>query len=75
MPSLGDWVVALDSDDAWFGGQTRIDPSAVFSAQNFNHDDRPASVLVYSPCRTALVLKLRGSGAPGSLPVTGGGGA
>jgi 1,4-alpha-glucan branching enzyme len=70
LPCAGDWVVALDSDHTWFGGQGRIDPSTIFAAQALPHEGRPFSTQVYSPCRTVFVLKLAGSGeGPGVLPI------
>ena len=55
------WVVALDSDWAEFGGHARNARDAVFPANDGWWCGRPASVQVYSPCRTVLVLKLRGT--------------
>jgi hypothetical protein len=54
------WVVALDSDWADFGGYERVSRDTVYHASQDAWNGRPASLQVYSPCRTALVLKLKG---------------
>lgn len=60
LPPLLRWVVALDSDWADFGGYERVSRDTVYHASQDAWNGRPASLQVYSPCRTALVLKLKG---------------
>lgn len=59
VPCMGDWVIALDSDWKEFAGYERVNRDSVFKGQDFKWGDRPASVQVYTPSRTVLVLKLR----------------
>ncbi|KAF3558185.1 hypothetical protein F2Q69_00011127 [Brassica cretica] len=47
--------IVLDSDDSLFGGFNRLDDSAEFFTSDGRYDDRPCSLMVYSPCRTAVV--------------------
>jgi 1,4-alpha-glucan branching enzyme len=51
--------VALCSDDDQFGGHSRVDSSSTYWVQDMPHNGREASLLLYIPCRTALVLSLR----------------
>ncbi|KAF5747820.1 Starch branching enzyme 2.1 isoform 1 [Tripterygium wilfordii] len=54
----GKYKIVLDSDDPLFGGFNRIDhDSEHFSHEGF-YDSRPNSILVYAPCRTAVVYSL-----------------
>ncbi|KAG0488983.1 hypothetical protein HPP92_007794 [Vanilla planifolia] len=54
----GKYKVVLNSDDKRFGGFGRIDPSVdCFSAEG-THNNRPHSLLVYAPSRTAVVYAL-----------------
>jgi 1,4-alpha-glucan branching enzyme len=59
VPCGGEWVVALDSDAPAFAGHGRVSAGAAFPAQDYEWNGRPASVQVYTPCRTVLVLKLK----------------
>uniref|UniRef100_A0A2N9G2W4 Alpha-amylase/branching enzyme C-terminal all beta domain-containing protein n=1 Tax=Fagus sylvatica TaxID=28930 RepID=A0A2N9G2W4_FAGSY len=58
----GKYKIVLDSDDTLFGGFNRIDHSAEYFTfspeQDGRYDDRPHSLLVYAPCRTAVVYAL-----------------
>lgn len=55
-------MVALDSDWPEFGGHGRVDRNGVFASQDhMPWAGRPSSIQVYSPARTVLVLKLRGT--------------
>ncbi|XP_068661481.1 1,4-alpha-glucan-branching enzyme 2-2, chloroplastic/amyloplastic-like [Aristolochia californica] len=54
----GKYKVVLDSDDKLFGGFSRIDPSAEYFSSEGWYDNRPRSLLVYAPCRTAVVYAL-----------------
>ena len=57
MPSTGTWVVALDSDAPVLGGYGRVAPGVEFVAEPQEFAGRPASALVYTPARTAIVLR------------------
>jgi len=52
----GKYKIALQTDAAEFGGHSRLDPNCEYSVDSQPWHDRPFSVLVYVPCRTALVL-------------------
>lgn len=54
----GKYKIVLNSDDALFGGYSRIDPSAEYFTSEGWYNDRPRSLLVYSPSRTAVVYAL-----------------
>ncbi|CAN6438715.1 unnamed protein product [Victoria cruziana] len=54
----GKYKVVLDSDDNLFGGFNRIDHNARYFTTDGWFDDRPNSMLVYTPCRTAVVYAL-----------------
>ncbi|KAL3754115.1 hypothetical protein ACJRO7_001375 [Eucalyptus globulus] len=54
----GKYKIVLNSDDALFGGYSRIDPSAEYFTFEEWYDDRPSSFLVYAPSRTAIVYAL-----------------
>ncbi|KAK3445557.1 hypothetical protein EUGRSUZ_A01533 [Eucalyptus grandis] len=54
----GKYKIVLNSDDALFGGYSRIDPLAEFFTFEEWYDDRPSSFLVYAPSRTAIVYAL-----------------
>ncbi|WZY92247.1 hypothetical protein YC2023_064576 [Brassica napus] len=51
----GKYKIVLDSDDSLFGGFSRLDDSAEFFTSDGRYDDRPCSLMVYAPCRTAVV--------------------
>jgi 1,4-alpha-glucan branching enzyme len=51
-------TVALSSDAPSFGGHGRVDLQSCYWVEDYRHGGRPASVRVYIPCRTALVLAL-----------------
>jgi len=59
VPCAGTWEVALDSDARRFGGHGRVAADAAFPSSPGEWRGRDHSVLVYAPCRTALVLRLR----------------
>lgn len=52
----GKYKVVLDSDEAQFGGHSRLDHKAEFLTKDEAWDSRKCSMLVYLPCRTAFVL-------------------
>lgn len=54
----GKYVWKLDTDEARFGGQNRIQAGQVFEAHAIqHHEERHYGITVYLPCRTALVLQ------------------
>ena len=61
-PAGGAWRLVLDSDEARFGGYGRIDRDVRHHACAPGTDGRPATMRVYSPCRTAQVYALAGGG-------------
>lgn len=76
VPRSGEWVLALDSDAAHFGGHGRLDPtSTACRSQAFGWDGRPDSIQIYTPCRSVQVYKLRGSGEGSSVVAAAAGGA
>ncbi|VAH47603.1 unnamed protein product [Triticum turgidum subsp. durum] len=54
----GKYKVALDSDDALFGGFSRLDHDVDYFTTEHPHDNRPRSFSVYTPSRTAVVYAL-----------------
>ncbi|ERN13141.1 1,4-alpha-glucan-branching enzyme 2-2, chloroplastic/amyloplastic isoform X1 [Amborella trichopoda] len=54
----GTYKVLLDSDEKRFGGYERIDHGAKSFSNEGWYDGRPHSILVYAPCRTAVVYGL-----------------
>lgn len=52
----GKYKVALNSDAREFGGQGRVDPNCEYFVDSQPWHERPFSLLVYIPCRTALLL-------------------
>ncbi|XP_004246561.1 1,4-alpha-glucan-branching enzyme 2-2, chloroplastic/amyloplastic isoform X1 [Solanum lycopersicum] len=54
----GKYKVVLDSDDPPFGGFGRIDHNAEYFTFEGWYDDRPRSIMVYAPSRTAVVYAL-----------------
>ncbi|KAK0173921.1 hypothetical protein PV328_007057 [Microctonus aethiopoides] len=55
VPNAGTYKVVLNSDDEQFGGQSRIDSSVPHFSEPVNYANRPNKMLVYIPCRTAIV--------------------
>jgi 1,4-alpha-glucan branching enzyme len=53
----GKYEIVLDTDSAEFGGHTRLQKDVSFFTEPKPWDDRPNSMLIYSPCRAALVLR------------------
>ena len=51
----GDYQVVFDTDGDQFGGQNRIDHTTIYHAQF--HENLGVGFYVYTPCRTAMVLK------------------
>jgi len=70
-PCTGEWVLALDSDWSQFGGYNRVDGATTFHGDPMGWNERPASLQVYSPCRTVQVYKRKGTGG---APAAGGAG-
>ncbi|KAK8593397.1 hypothetical protein V6N12_045479 [Hibiscus sabdariffa] len=57
-PKPGKYKIVLDSDDTLFGGFSRLKHDVEYFSSEGWHDDRPRSLLVYAPCRTAVVYAL-----------------
>ncbi|KAH7827611.1 glycoside hydrolase [Monocercomonoides exilis] len=53
----GKYTIVLDSDDKEFGGQGRQDPSVPHISEPISADGHFHSIMLYLPCRTAIVLK------------------
>ncbi|CAI5445818.1 unnamed protein product [Caenorhabditis angaria] len=53
----GKYGLALNSDDAQFGGHSRIDPSSQYHTFEDGYAGRRHRAQVYIPCRTAIVLE------------------
>ncbi|XP_027353590.1 1,4-alpha-glucan-branching enzyme 1, chloroplastic/amyloplastic isoform X2 [Abrus precatorius] len=56
--SPGKYKIVLDSDDALFGGFSRLNHASEYFTTEGWYDDRPRSFLIYAPCRTAAVYAL-----------------
>ncbi|KAI7800313.1 hypothetical protein IRJ41_000186 [Triplophysa rosa] len=54
--SAGKFKIKLDSDEIHYGGHGRLDHSTEFFTEPVAFNDRPNSMMVYIPCRTAIVL-------------------
>ncbi|XP_039057127.1 1,4-alpha-glucan-branching enzyme 1, chloroplastic/amyloplastic-like [Hibiscus syriacus] len=54
----GKYKIVLDSDDPLFGGFNRLKHDVEYFSSEGWYDDRPRSLLVYAPCRTAVVYAL-----------------
>ncbi|XP_071994638.1 1,4-alpha-glucan-branching enzyme isoform X1 [Engystomops pustulosus] len=52
----GKYMIALDTDCEAYGGHQRINDRTEFFTENLSYNDRQYSLLVYIPCRVALVL-------------------
>lgn len=53
----GEYKVIFSSDDEIFGGQSRIAQDVVYSTRTLPERGNNTGILIYSPSRTALVLK------------------
>lgn len=54
----GKYKIVLDSDDPLYGGFGRNDHNAEYFTFEGWYDDRPRSIMVYAPSRTAVVYAL-----------------
>ncbi|XP_067940624.1 1,4-alpha-glucan-branching enzyme-like [Watersipora subatra] len=54
----GKYKLALDSDEKWFGGHSRLDHTTEYFTDEEPWANRPASIMAYLPSRTALVFAL-----------------
>ncbi|MBA0776619.1 hypothetical protein Gotri_011586 [Gossypium trilobum] len=54
----GKYKIVLDSDDLLFGGFNRLNHDVEFFSTEGWYDNRPRSLLVYAPNRTAVVYAL-----------------
>ena len=78
VPEAGNWKLVFDSDETRFGGHGRLLPGAantVHVAKAESWDNRPASMKIYLPTRTAAVYaKVGGASSvntpPGAAPVS-----
>ncbi|XP_044150047.1 1,4-alpha-glucan-branching enzyme [Bufo gargarizans] len=53
----GKYMIVLDTDSEEYGGHQRIDHKTEFFTENFPYNNQQYSILVYIPCRVALVLR------------------
>jgi len=53
----GKFKIVLDTDVAEYGGHQRLDHNTDFFSEDFKHNERPYSLLVYIPSRVGLVLQ------------------
>lgn len=53
---VGKYKIKLDSDEIQYGGHGRLDHNTEFFTEPMGLNDRPNSMMVYIPCRTAIVL-------------------
>ena len=53
----GTWQVVLDTDEERFGGQARIAHDMQFATQPLSSRKRDTGIILYAPCRTAMVLR------------------
>jgi 1,4-alpha-glucan branching enzyme len=56
VPEPTDYRLLLSTDHAEFGGHGQVLPDQVYACQTVPWDDRPQSIQIYVPSRTALVL-------------------
>jgi 1,4-alpha-glucan branching enzyme len=63
VPRGGTWQVLLESDAPEFGGHSRISHETRHFSDSGEWDGRAASIRVYLPSRTCLVLGLVRDGA------------
>ncbi|XP_017346410.1 1,4-alpha-glucan-branching enzyme isoform X1 [Ictalurus punctatus] len=52
----GKYKIKLDSDEVQYGGHGRLDHNTEFFTEPVSYNERPNSMQVYIPCRTAVVL-------------------
>ncbi|XP_034936725.1 LOW QUALITY PROTEIN: 1,4-alpha-glucan-branching enzyme [Chelonus insularis] len=58
VPAQGAYKIVLNSDDDQFGGESRVDNSVKHFTESQPYADRPYRILIYIPCRTAIVYAL-----------------
>ncbi|XP_063971944.1 1,4-alpha-glucan-branching enzyme [Diachasmimorpha longicaudata] len=58
VPNPGAYKVVLNSDDKEFGGECRVDPNCRHFSKPEPFADRPHRIMVYVPCRTAIVYAI-----------------
>ena len=56
VPAAGNYRLILNTDDVWHGGHGEVVTGQVYATQPVAWDDRPQSIQIYIPARTALVL-------------------
>ncbi|MEE6507415.1 hypothetical protein FKM82_022025, partial [Ascaphus truei] len=52
-----EYMIILDSDAEEYGGHHRLDHKTEFFTEAFPYNNRPYSLMVYIPCRVALILQ------------------
>ena len=58
VPTGTSYTIALDTDEARFGGQNRIDGDQTFALlPDMRGNEKVYVIKIYLPCRTAIVLK------------------
>ena len=62
VPFAGTWVPVLDTDSSYFGGHGRVSYETKHVAGPAAWNERPASMMVYLPSRTAVAFRLEGPG-------------
>lgn len=55
----GSFEVVLDTDEGWFGGQSRISHTTVYETSTLSQFPDFSGIVIYVPNRTAMVLKKR----------------
>lgn len=56
VPDATDYKLILNTDDIWYGGHGEVVSGQVYPTQAVAWDDRPQSIQIYLPARTALAL-------------------
>jgi len=59
VPCTGEWKIAIDSDQSQYAGHNRLSTDTIYTAKADSWNGRPASLQVYSPSRTVIVLQLK----------------
>ncbi|XP_033215036.1 1,4-alpha-glucan-branching enzyme isoform X2 [Belonocnema kinseyi] len=60
VDAAGTYKVALNSDSPEFGGENRIDASVPHFTKPEPYADKPHRMMVYTPCRSAIVYAIEG---------------
>lgn len=57
VEKAGKYTIALDTDAAEYGGHQRLDHNTQYFTEPFAYNNRPHSLMVYIPSRSAIVLQ------------------